>query len=267
MTVSDSLKAFAEEPDAYINEVPSVAAHIRSSKYLLALSPSPLQSVTCRLRTTAAELDATIGEVRGLLRERNVRSNIWHVGPSSRPQGLASLLRDRGFVPATQPPYEPLLTIMALVEPPKSKPDSGVVARLARTFEDYLAGLEAVLEAFNESEEERVAWRMAAPTLWETQDGDDRFTHVAFIDGKAVGAGFSACGSTGILMGGAGVLPSARRLGVYRAILAARWAEVERLGKEGLVIHAGMMSRPILERCGFQVVGHLELFVDRGLGG
>ncbi len=83
---------------------------------------------------------------------------------------------------------------MALVEPPKSKPDTGVVARLARTFEDYLAGLEAVLEAFNESEEERVAWRMAAPTLWETQDGDDCFTHVAFIDGQAVGAGFSACG-------------------------------------------------------------------------
>ncbi len=267
MTVSESLRVFAEEPDAYIAEVPSVAPHIRTPKYLLALSPSPLQSVTCRVRTTAAELDDTLKEVRARLRERNVRSNVWHVGPSSRPQGLASLLRDRGFVPATQPPYEPTMTIMALAEPPKSKPDNGVAARLARTFEDYVAGLEAVLEAFDESEEDRVAWRKAAPTLWETQDGDDRFTHVAFIDGKAVGAGFSACGSTGILMGGSGVLPSARGRGVYRAILAARWAEVERLGKEGLVIHAGAMSRPILERCGFQVVGQLELFLDRGFEG
>ena len=68
-------------------------------------------------------------------------------------------------------------------------------------------------------------------------------------------------------MGGLGVLPCARGQGAYRAILAARWAEVERLGKEGLVIHAGMMSRPILERCGFEVVGQLELFLDRGLGG
>ncbi|MFL5306430.1 MAG: hypothetical protein ACJ8F1_14530 [Polyangia bacterium] len=267
MTVSESLKAFAEDPDAYITEVPSVAPHIRTPRYVLALSPSPLQSITCRLRTTAAELDATIAEIRGLLRQRNVQTNVWHVGPSSRPHDLASLLRARGFVPAMQPPYEPTMTAMALVDPPTPKRNSGVEARLARTFEDYLAGLEAVLEAFNESEEERAAWRAAAPSLWDTQDGDDRFTHVAFIDGKAVGAGFSACGSTGILMGGAGVLPSARRRGVYHAILAARWVEVERLGKEGLVIHAGAMSAPILERCGFQVVGHLELLVDRGLSG
>jgi GNAT superfamily N-acetyltransferase len=267
MTVSDALKTFAEEPDAYITEVPSVAAHVRTTRYVLAMSPSPLQSVTCRVRTTAAELDATIAEVREQLRERQVRCNVWHVGPSSRPADLATLLRARGFVPAVQPPYEPTMTIMALVEPPKSKPDSGVEARLARTFEDYLAGLDAVLDAFDGSEEERAAWRAAAPRLWETQDGNDRFTHVAFVDGKAVGAGFSACGSTGILMGGAGVRPAARHRGVYRAILAARWAEVERLRKEGLVIHAGAMSRPILERCGFQVVGKLEMLADRGLSG
>ncbi|MES1165860.1 MAG: hypothetical protein ABUR63_08885, partial [Verrucomicrobiota bacterium] len=197
MAVSEALKAFAEEPDAYITEVPSVAAQIRTPRYVLALSPSPLQSITCRLRTTAADLDATIGEVRGLLRERHVRRNVWHVGPSSRPHDLASLLRARGFVPATQPPYEPTMTIMALVEPPRSSADSGVEARLARTFEDYLAGLEAVLEAFHVSQEERAAWRAAAPKLWDTQDGNDRFTHVAFIDGQAVGAGFAACGSTG----------------------------------------------------------------------
>jgi hypothetical protein len=267
MTVSDALRAFAEEPDAYITAVPAVAAHIRRPRYVVALSPSPLQSVTCRLRTTAADLDATIAEVRALLRERNVRSNVWHVGPSSRPRELASLLRARGFVPAVHPPYEPTFTIMALVEPPRSQPDSGVEARLARTFEDYLAGLDAVLEAFDGSEEERAAWRAAAPRLWETQDGNDRFTHVAFVGGKAVGAGFSACGSTGILMGGAGVVPSARRRGVYRAILAARWAEVERLHKEGLVIHAGAMSRPILERCGFEPLGELELLADTGLAG
>lgn len=262
MAVSDALKAFAEDPDAYIREIPSVAPHLVSPRFMLALSPSPLQSATSRVRTTAAELDATIAEVRALLRERGVKANVWHVGPTSEPGDLASLLAARGFVPARHAPYEPALTLMALVEPPGSNSNAGVEARMARTFEEYLAGLEVLMEAFNESEEDRAAWRAAAPTLWETQDGQDRFTHIAFLDGKPVGAGFSVGGSTGFLMGGAGVLPSARGRGVYRALLAARWSEVQRLGKEGLVIQAGSMSRPILQRCGFQIVGETRLMDD-----
>ena len=262
MAASESLKAFAEDPDASVREIPAVAPHVLTPRFVLALSPSPLQSVTCRVRTTADELDATIAEVRALLRERGVKGNVWHVGPSSGPEDLASLLRARGFVPATHAPFEARLTLMALVEPPRSNPDGAVEARMARTFEEYRSGLEVMLEAFNESDEDRAAWRAAAPTLWETQDGDDRFTHVAFLDGKPVGAGFSVGGSTGILMGGAGVLPAARGRGVYRALLAARWSEVERLRKEGLVIQAGSMSRPILARCGFQVIGGTQLLDD-----
>lgn len=261
MSVPEALKAFAEDPDAYVRDI-AVAPHIITANYVLALSPSPLQSVTCRVRTSADALDATIAEVRAALRERGVKANVWHVGPSSRPDGLAAMLRARGFVPATRAPYESTMTMMALVEPPASQPGSAVEARMARTFEDYLAGLEVLFEAFNESEEDRAAWRAAAPTLWETQDGEDRFTHLAFLDGKPVGAAFSVGGSTGLLMGGAGVLPSARGRGVYRALLAARWAEVERLRKEGLVIQAGSMSRPILERCGFHVIGQVQLLDD-----
>jgi GNAT superfamily N-acetyltransferase len=267
MTVSDSLRAFAEDPDAFVREIPSVAPHVVTPRFVLAFSPSPSQSVTCRVRTTAAELDATIAEARALLRARGVTGNVWHVGPSARPDGLGALLRDRGFVPARHAPLEPSMTLMALTEPPPASRGSGIEVRIARTFDEYLSGLEVMLEAFNTPEPDRTAWRAAAPALWETQDGDDRLTHVAFLDGRPVGAGFSAGGSTGFLMGGAGVLPAARGRGVYRALLAARWAEVERVGKEGLVIQAGAMARPILARCGFQVVGELELLDDVALRG
>jgi GNAT superfamily N-acetyltransferase len=262
MSVPDALRAFAEDPDAYVREVPSVAPHTLTPKFVVAFSPSPLQSVTCRVRTTVADLDATIEEVRALLRERGVKANVWHVGPSSQPHDLAPLLRARSFVPASHAPYEPTMTLMALVRPPRPNPNAAVEVRMARTLEEYVAGLEVMLGAFNASVEEGAAWRAAAPTLWETQDGDDRFTHVAFLDGRLVGAGFSVGGATGILMGGGGVLPLVRGRGVYRALLAARWAEAERLGKQGLVIQAGAMSRPILERCGFEVVGELHLFDD-----
>ena len=265
MTVSDALRAFAEDADAHIRAVPHIAPHIRDSRFVVMMSPSPAQSVTSRVRTTAAELDDTIADVRAALRAFGFRSNVWHVGPSSRPEGLAALLRARGFIPAVHPPYEPTMTAMALGAPPPVKPDAAIEARIARSLDEYVAGLEIAFEAFDTSADERADWMAAAPRVWASQDGEDRFTHVVYLEGQPAGVGFSACGSTGILMGGAGVLPAARGRGVYRALLAARWAEVERLGKEGLVIQAGAMSRPILERCGFQIVCTLQLFEDAGL--
>ena len=65
------------------------------------------------------------------------------------------------------------------------------------------------------------------------------------------------------MLSGSGVLASARGRGVYRALVAARWAAAERLlPAPGLCVHAGAMSRPILERCGFEFVCELELYED-----
>src|SRR5689334_7175619 len=124
---SESLRAVGEDPEAYISAVPAVARRITTERYVLGLSPSPLQSMTSRVRTTEAELDATIAEVRAHLRHNAFRGNVWTVGPSARPAGLVALLRERGFVPATRAPYEPKLTIMALVErPPAPAASTGV---------------------------------------------------------------------------------------------------------------------------------------------
>src|SRR6185436_4502837 len=149
-------------------------------------------------------------DARARLRARGYKGNVWQVGPSCQPPGLSDLLRARGFVPATHAPFEPVRTAMALVEPPTQGADPAIEARQVRNLDEYVQALRVAMVAFDETEEDAAKWMEAAPALWESQDGDDRFTHIAFLDGKPVGFGFSACGGSGILMGGGGVHPSAR---------------------------------------------------------
>jgi hypothetical protein len=257
-----ALRTFAEEPECEIADVPGIAPRILTPRFSLNLSPSRAQSVTSRVRTTAADLDATIAEVRAHLKELGFHGNVWHVGPSTRPEGLGAMLRERGFVPATRPPHEPVLTSMVLVEPPAAASDPAIEVRVVSNLDEYVQALRVAMVAFNESEEDAAGWMAAAPTLWASQDGKERFTHIAFLNGKPVGFGFAAGSTSGILLGGSGVLPEARGRGVYRAMLAARWQHTQEMGGMGVAIQAGAMSRPILDRCGFQVVCQLEVLED-----
>jgi hypothetical protein len=53
-----------------------------------------------------------------------------------------------------------------------------------------------------------------------------------------------------------------RGRGIYRALVRARWDEAERRGTPALVVQAGKMSRPILERLGFETVCEVHTLVD-----
>jgi hypothetical protein len=63
-------------------------------------------------------------------------------------------------------------------------------------------------------------------------------------------------------MVGGGVLAHARGRGVYRALVHARWVDAVAAGTPALTVQAGAMSRPILERLGFQIVAELEILLD-----
>ena len=240
-----ALRTFAEDPECEIADVPGIAPRITTPHFSLHLAPSRTQSVTTRVRTTAADLDTTIAEVRARLREVGFHGNVWHVGPSARPEGLAAMLRARGFVPATRPPYEPVLTSMVLVEPPAAASDPAIEVRTVSNLDEYVQALRVAMVAFNESEEDAAGWMAAAPSLWASQDGKDCFTHIAFLDGKPVGFGFAAGAPSGIfLLGGSGVLPEARGRGVYRAMLAARWLHAQQMGGIGVAIRLARCRAP-----------------------
>ena len=133
---------------------------------------------------------------------------------------------------------------------------------MVRNVEEFVHGIGIAMEAFEEPPAVAAQWLAAAPQLWVSQDGVHNFAHLAFLDGKAVGYALTAAGANGLLLAGSGVLAAARGRGAYRALLAARWVRAVELGKPALVIHAGSLSRPILERCGFETVCSVRLLDD-----
>jgi GNAT superfamily N-acetyltransferase len=266
MPVSDAILRFAEEPDDDLPEPWLPGRRLIRPRFTLGLSPSPSLSRVSRVRTTAEDLDATIAEVRGILRANGFVACAWCIGPSCRPVGIAALLAERGFVPAMNPPYEPQFTAMTLTDPPPiPSPDPGVEARVVRTCDEYLSGFRAGLVASGEPVDVIAELVAAAPAGWDHESGIARMTHIAFADGQVAGLGMVAPGPSALLFSGGAVLPAFRGRGVYRALVASRWRAAVDMGKPALAVHAGAMSRPILERCGFQEVCRVDLLLDPAL--
>jgi hypothetical protein len=55
----------------------------------------------------------------------------------------------------------------------------------------------------------------------------------------------------------------ARGRGVYSSVVHARWQETVERGVPRMVVSAGPMSAPILERLGFRRLGQVRLLRDR----
>jgi GNAT superfamily N-acetyltransferase len=150
---------------------------------------------------------------------------------------------------------------MALVRPPLPT-SSEVDAHMVRDYEEYLAALGIAMKAFDVPEEGVAGWMAAAPELYKQQDGVNRMTLIAYVDGRPAGFAWACGAANGVMLCGSGVLPEERGRGAYRALLEARWKVAVTLGKPVLAIHAGAMSRPVLEQCGFEAVCRLEVYAD-----
>ena len=109
---------------------------------------------------------------------------------------------------------------------------------------------------------QNASWMKSAPAAWEHESGLARMSHVAFADGQIAGFGLVSYGRAAIFLSGAAVLPRHRGRGVYRALVASRWRAAVDLGKPALTIQAGEMSRPILERCGFESICRIDVLAD-----
>jgi GNAT superfamily N-acetyltransferase len=98
---------------------------------------------------------------------------------------------------------------------------------------------------------------------WERVKDDPRGdAFVALVDGRVVGSAGASYTDAGLYLGGGNVAKAARGRGVYRALVRARWDVAVARGTPALVVQAGQMSRPILERLGFRTVCTIRLFGD-----
>ncbi len=233
-----------------------------NDRYCVLLGPVARFTQVQRLRLAPGDVVETVAEIRRLVSESGHLDAEWWVGDSATPRDLAKRLLELGLVRAERPPHEPRFTAMALVDAPAEVP--GVVARPVETFEEYELASDIAENAFAVPESERAEWRRIARERWEIEKAPEsrvkRF--LAWVDGQPAATATAVFGDAGALLIGGSTLPEARGRGAYRALVRTRWDEAVRRGTPGLVVQAGAMSRPILERLGFQPVCRIEALLD-----
>ncbi|HST15190.1 MAG TPA: GNAT family N-acetyltransferase [Gaiellaceae bacterium] len=255
----DELRRFAEDPPAFGEVDPrSGMTRVLTDRYCLFFGPSPSTTLVCRLRLDPDEVPETIHEVRDQVAQHGHRQAIWRVGSSATPVDLVDRLVGHGLVPCEVPGLEPHLTSMVLTEEPP--PVAGVdVRRVASPDELALASSISATTLGEEHEVEDWEREFTAE-----QVGDRPRVYLAYVDGTAIGAARALVedGLPAVMLVSGGVLAEARGRGAYRALVRARWEDAVEFGMPALVVHAGAMSRPILERLGFQVAAEQEVLLD-----
>src|SRR5581483_1492024 len=111
--------------------------------------------------------------------------------------------------------------------------------REVRTLEDYIQAqrVDARANGWPEGADEEYA------RFWEV--ARDRFiAWVAFDRGRPVGMARCATAEQALMMVGGAVLPEERGRGIYRALVAARWATAVERGVPALVTAANEQSAP-----------------------
>ena len=260
--IDEAVRRFAESPGAHGEIDPrSGLTRILTERYCLLLGPVPSFTSVSRLRLEPERVPETLAEIRGLVAEHEHREALWWVGPSATPSDVVDLLRNQGLVPDERPGSEPHAASLVLsAEPPAAAP--GIVARRVESLEEFKLGNTITAESFDAPKEDFDAWEAIAGERYDAErNGWAPRTYLAWLDGEPVGTARAIFDDDcpAVLMVGGAVLPAARGRGVYRALVRARWEDAT---PRALCTHAGKMSRPILERLGFQVVSEQELLLD-----
>ena len=246
------LREVAEYPNSFGPLSPG-AERIETDRYTLVLGVGSTWNTVQRQRFPLDELDDMLEEVHRHLRERGRTQTQWEVG-SSAPPGLVDALLERGLR-RDGDGYAVALVLRR--EPPPAAP--GLSARRIETFGEYAAANAVQWEAF-ESPPQEVAEAQAV--LEQRYRDTVNLMHGVWLDGELVCAGTATPSEHGLLLYGGATLSKARGRGAYRALNRARWDDAVALGTPALITQGGTMSRPILERLGFERVGEVHMLLD-----
>lgn len=211
-----------------------------------------------RLRFDPESADGRIEAVRAWFRDQGREEFLWWVGPSATPTDLEARLRRHG----AEPWKDGLIASMLTEQAPPEVPEIGV--RRVETFEDFLAAREIAWKVAGFTAEQAAEYRATQQAKWESRvRKGDAAAYLAYVDGEPVGSADIIFLSFAGFLSGASTLPEYRGRGIYRALIRARWDDAVERGTPALIVGAGKMSRPILERTGFRVVAEQRLLLDR----
>jgi hypothetical protein len=216
---------------------------IRSSpRYTLFADRGTTYAAVEAIRLRESELAEAIADVNAFLHETDTMIASWWFTERSTPDEdtclAAGLVKDDS---------DYLHAAMLLTrEPPRSE----LEARALANVDEYVEARRLMQSAFaNPNFREKTDAELAGEY---EQERDTLFA--AWVDGRMASVGRASFASVGVFLSGGATLAWARGRGAYRAVVRARWdAAVER-GTPVLAVGAGPMSRPILERLGFEQV-------------
>ncbi len=252
------IRELAENPNVY--QAPSPGHELLrdpDGRFTVYLGPGtvPAAATVQRVRLSGEGVAPVLAEIRAFLLERGREGAEWELGESCTPADLVQRLLAQGLEWIED---EPVSVGMVLRGRQAWELPQDVEVRRVASVAELVAARTIQREAFDDP---RDLDRERAQREFELE-GVMGSTFVAWIDREPVAAGYAAYTDSGLILFGGATRPDVRGRGAYRALVEARAAEAERRGTPTLVTHAGGMSRPILERLGFEPVARIDRLVD-----
>lgn len=224
----------------------------------ITISPWPIAQMVKVDGDGPADVAASVEDVRRIAREHGKAIVGWWIAPEH--DALAPQLEACGLVNEDTPGFEAIENAMVLTEPPSGTSDPAVEVRVRTTWEEFLDAHAVGMEAFGTPDQPEDDLRAQYEALQHPEN--KARSYLAYLDGRPVGSCFAVPGTAGVNLFGGAVVEDARGRGVYRAMVEARWRWAVEVGTPALTVQAGRMSRPILERLGFELVEPVRVYVD-----
>jgi hypothetical protein len=239
------LREFAQTPDRYTRLSDDVE---RFADERVCIVQGSVWASVAAVRVAADEVEALLAEARDRIGPGKRTS--WWIDPDARPSDLRERLLGLGL-------REPedghgLLHALACVDEPPAAP-AGVQVDRVESFEDHLAAVQVMWDSFATPPERREQQRPHLRSEYEAaRRAGVPATFLARLDGRPAGVGRSIYADRGVFLIAGSVAEWARRRGVYRALVRARWDDAVARGTPALVVEAlPDTSYPILKRVGF----------------
>jgi hypothetical protein len=253
--VISGLRSLAEDPE-FVLEPPEGAERIADDRFCVVIGSERRWAGVCRLRLSSepALLMEAVEEILDLV--KGIKTVVWNVGSSARPDRLPERLRTFGLRDPDSP-LDAVVAAMVLAEEPTGV--DGVEVRRIESLDDHLTGLEIMLASATWSAEAAATERARARETFERHMRRGGMQWLASVDGKPVAYAAADRGPVGLYLAGGATVPKARGRGCYRALVRARWDEAVRLGVPGLAVQAQYgSSAPILRQLGFVEVATIH---------
>jgi GNAT superfamily N-acetyltransferase len=211
-----------------------------------------------RIRLGGDEVASARAAIRERLRGEDVETCTWWCGSRATPADLPQQLRALGLEPDEE---SPVLKGLVLDGEPAGEPTAEV--RRVGTFEDFRIAMAIDFESSYTPAPVRARREARMREIWETSLEQEAVYYLGFCDGEPVAYARAFFLDGAALLLGASTRPAFRGRGVYFALVHARWRDAVERGTPRLVVQAGPMSLPILERIGFRELDEIQLLVDR----